>query len=446
MKVVIFLGPSLPLKEAQSVLEAVYLPPASQADLLSALHLHQPQVIGLIDGVFGQSLSVWHKEILYALKRGVRVYGASSMGALRAAETADFGMLGVGEIYSMFRDGRLRDDDEVALLHGPQDYDYRPLTLPMVNVRATLQKALQKGLLDAEACRQLTSVAKSLFYGQRTRSALVKAWADCEGGGAMARFLESDYVDLKRQDALELLTTIAHLPGLPEPPAASFEMQASPLFEALQCLDRRVSDGLGEVSLETVALTSALHHPCFSEVRFQALNRSLVVLMAEHFGVTVTPAEIEKEESRFRLRRQLEDPEDFQRWLHDNHLEAREMQSLMSQLALCRAMQRWLGARTFLEKSTRTYLDELRLRGEFPEAVKQAVELGRANRPLEGRPSLEDLFLEHLLHSDCQPDTQLSEWMQEAGFRSKEELHHHLFLAQSIWSRQGWLGAANEWA
>ena len=54
------------------------------------------RVIGLVDGVFEDRPTVWHKEILWALDRGVRVLGAASLGALRAAECAPFGMEGVG--------------------------------------------------------------------------------------------------------------------------------------------------------------------------------------------------------------------------------------------------------------------------------------------------------------------------------------------------------------
>src|ERR1700722_7996310 len=132
MKAVVFLGPSLPLDEARAILPgAVYLPPAKQAHLLSAVGIHRPNVIGLIDGEFGQSLSVWHKEILFALSRGVAVYGASSMGALRAAETAAFGTRGIGRIFEMYASGELTDDDEVALSHGLDDAGYRKTSEPM---------------------------------------------------------------------------------------------------------------------------------------------------------------------------------------------------------------------------------------------------------------------------------------------------------------------------
>src|SRR6185503_6037302 len=125
LKAVIFLGPSLPLDEAREILDAVYLPPAQQCDLLTATVNEKPDVIGLIDGMFLQSLSVWHKEILFALDQGILIYGSSSMGALRAAETSSFGMVGIGEIYRMYASGELIDDDEVALAHAPADQQYK---------------------------------------------------------------------------------------------------------------------------------------------------------------------------------------------------------------------------------------------------------------------------------------------------------------------------------
>jgi hypothetical protein len=128
------LGPSLPIHEAEEILSAVYLPPARQTDLLTAAINLRPDVIGLIDGVFLHSLSVWHKEILYALNHGILVYGASSMGALRAAETAEFGMIGVGEIYRQYASGELQDDDEVALAHASADQGHRKVSEPMVNI------------------------------------------------------------------------------------------------------------------------------------------------------------------------------------------------------------------------------------------------------------------------------------------------------------------------
>ncbi len=43
------------------------------------------------------------------MKKGVKVYGSSSMGALRASELDEFGMVGVGRIYECYRSGPHRD-------------------------------------------------------------------------------------------------------------------------------------------------------------------------------------------------------------------------------------------------------------------------------------------------------------------------------------------------
>src|SRR4051794_1463402 len=105
----VFLGPSLSWNEARNVLpNATFLPPAKAGDVYLAVK-DGAMVIGIIDGFFEQVPAVWHKEVLYALSKGVHVFGAASMGALRAAELHPFGMIGVGRIFEAYRDGVLED-------------------------------------------------------------------------------------------------------------------------------------------------------------------------------------------------------------------------------------------------------------------------------------------------------------------------------------------------
>ena len=140
----VFTGPTLSPDDAHGELDAVYLPPAAQGDVYRAAR-QRPSAIGIIDGAFERVPAVWHKEILWALVQGIPVFGAASMGALRAAELAPFGMRGVGRIFAAFRDGELEDDDEVAVVHGPADTGYAALSDAMVNIRATLARAEQGG-------------------------------------------------------------------------------------------------------------------------------------------------------------------------------------------------------------------------------------------------------------------------------------------------------------
>ena len=116
-----------------------------------------------MDGVFASSPATWHKEILLALEDGITVYGASSMGALRAAELAPFGMVGVGQIYEAYQDGVYTDDDEVALLHGPARSDYRELSEAMVNIRATVAHAVACGIITAESAGRVIRARRRPF-------------------------------------------------------------------------------------------------------------------------------------------------------------------------------------------------------------------------------------------------------------------------------------------
>ena len=71
---------------------------------------------------------MWHREILYAMSEGIHVFGASSMGALRAAELHGLGMRGIGTVFEAYRQNvfapyppPFERDEEVAVMHGPPE-------------------------------------------------------------------------------------------------------------------------------------------------------------------------------------------------------------------------------------------------------------------------------------------------------------------------------------
>lgn len=135
MKAVIFTGPSLSKEEAKLIFEnATYLPPIKRGDAEKALE-RGAKIIGIIDGVFHQDVAISPREIFEVLKKGVIVVGGSSMGALRAAELDEFGMIGVGKIYEMYKSGEIESDDEVALIFNPLTLE--PLSEPLINIRLT---------------------------------------------------------------------------------------------------------------------------------------------------------------------------------------------------------------------------------------------------------------------------------------------------------------------
>jgi hypothetical protein len=211
MSAIVFSGPTLPPSTAPFIPGMEWRPPVRQGDLYKAA-LCRPALIGVIDGTFELVPTVWHKEILWAMTHGIHVYGAASIGALRAAELCDFGMRGIGDVFRQFHTGVLQDDDEVAVLHGPEQIDYAQVTEAMVNIRATLNHAVHCGIIEPAVAAELVRIGKSLFYKDRTYEAIfTRAAQQSHPHDVLTRFwnwLPSGQIDQKRLDALEMLQTM----------------------------------------------------------------------------------------------------------------------------------------------------------------------------------------------------------------------------------------------
>ncbi len=210
MKTCVFVGPSS---------GGVQLPadwdryaPAAMGAIWRAVQQGYERVV-LVDGVFGTVPAVWHKEILHALCSGVHVYGASSMGALRAAELAPYGMLGVGVIFRLYRAGWLTDDDEVCVIHGPREFGFKPLSLPMVSIRRTVSAMLRAGEVERDVADAALQTLKQHHFSHRTRDAVRQAL----GSSVAIQAFERRYDDLKTRDYQALLEFIRRSPAPPEP-------------------------------------------------------------------------------------------------------------------------------------------------------------------------------------------------------------------------------------
>ena len=197
--VAIYLGPSLDRAEAESILDANYLPPICRGDL--AKLPEATRIVGIVDGEFFQNLAVSPKEVVALLDRGIQVFGAASMGALRAAETYHFGTVGVGEVFQMYRDGVLDGDDEVALAYDRESYAH--FSEPLVNIRRALELALAARVIDETEMRGLIQQMKAYYFPDRSYRALQKL---CPHLGEF--FRNCPPPDVKREDARKLLLAI----------------------------------------------------------------------------------------------------------------------------------------------------------------------------------------------------------------------------------------------
>jgi len=203
----LFVGPTLHGRDVD-LSGLVVRPPASQGDIAQAV-LEGAAAIGLVDGLFDAVAAVWHKEILFALTNGVRVLGAASMGALRAAECEPFGMEPVGAIAQSYMRGERRDDSDVCLAHCPGELEYAPLSEPLVDVEATIRRLVAVGLLAGEEGARLMSAATAMFFASRTVSTmLLKAGFHEARAAAIALAYEQCRVSTKAEDALLLVTRL----------------------------------------------------------------------------------------------------------------------------------------------------------------------------------------------------------------------------------------------
>ncbi|HJJ35637.1 MAG TPA: TfuA-related McrA-glycine thioamidation protein [Methanocorpusculum sp.] len=207
VKITVFLGPSLPVEEARKYLpDAEYLPPVKRGDAALAAS-NGTEVMVIIDGVFFQDESVGHKEILGVIKQGISVYGSSSMGALRACELEPFGMVGVGTVFNWYKSGKIIADDEVGLLYDPETG--MALSEPLVNIRATLTKAVAEGIVSADEEQQIIRAGKSVYYPDRTyRRILKESELPQDRCTVLLSWLKTNTVDQKREDAIACLSLV----------------------------------------------------------------------------------------------------------------------------------------------------------------------------------------------------------------------------------------------
>jgi hypothetical protein len=162
----VFAGPSLPIADRPFVDGVLYLPPASRGDVIRAAREYD--AVLLIDGVFHQDLAPSPKECFESLAYA-RMFGASSMGALRAAECAPYGFTPLGAISRWYVCEYIDGDDEVAVLTHPKTF--AALSVPLVNVRYLAWLAARRGILDRYEAEALVARAREVFYMDRS-------WAD----------------------------------------------------------------------------------------------------------------------------------------------------------------------------------------------------------------------------------------------------------------------------
>jgi hypothetical protein len=370
MTAIVFVGPTLRPEEIAAAGDFMALPPVAQGDVYRAA-LSRPRAIGIIDGYFSSAPSVWHKEILWTISQGVPVFGAASMGALRAAELNGLGMRGVGRIYEAFRGGVLEDDDEVAVVHGPAEIGFPPASEAMVNIRATLALAEAKGVIGTQSRRALEAFAKALFFADRNWPALLAGEAAHGVASpelaALADWLPEGRVDQKRLDALEMLAAMRAAPAAGEPASPTFHFEWTSLWDAFVARSETSTSAppaKGRLILDELRLQGP---EAYREVEVNALLRMIAASGAAR------PDKVPRDAARATLKRLREQfglyaRADLDRWMAANDLNAQALEALIDEEAAVEALRARAG-----RSIDARLIDELRLSGVYARLADRAL-------------------------------------------------------------------------
>lgn len=461
MTAYVFLGPSLPVATARQHLDAVYLPPVVQGDVHRAA-LRRPSLIGIVDGTFERMPSVWHKEILWAMDQGIPVLGASSMGALRAAELDAFGMLGVGRIYEAFRDGVLEDDDEVAIVHATAEDGYRPLSDAMVNLRRLCADALEAAVIDRRTHDIVVDVAKRRFYPERHVTVALRdaaeAGADQDLLDGLRGFARRSSFDQKGEDAIALLDELARRLEAGETTIRTrYAFQYSSVWWQAERTAGRlrfdpVGDGAGGAADDAAGADTPTPSRSPTEATTVSRDRVLDELRLDPGGYRRTWQEAhmrasalhnaamegyEPDEQQlaaalddFRDALGLTTPEDARRWLDANDLTNEQAEHLIRD----EARVRWV-RETGSIPVTDVMPDQLRVAGRYPELAARFREKDRRLREAGlAEVSLEDVGItwSDLLdwffgdRLDTSTPEDLTGFLAEFGYVDETHLRHVL--------------------
>ncbi|HBY58873.1 MAG TPA: hypothetical protein DEH78_03570 [Solibacterales bacterium] len=372
MTAVVFIGPTISSDDARaelrSDLDLLCLGPAAQGDVYRAA-LERPAAIGIIDGYFDRVPAIWHKEILWAMSEGIPVFGGASMGALRAAELEVFGMVGVGAVFEAYRDGILEDDDEVAVAHAAAEFGFRAGSEAMVDIRATLAKACADGVIGECTARKLVDAAKSLFYPQRTFSAVLESVTGVDAAELerLREWLPAGRVNQKRQDAAAVIRAIDQFlaSGMETQPVTYHFEETNYWVEMIRRAEAETRLGpdatvLNELRRDPVKLEQV------SEGAFAWL---LSARQARRDRERVFAARIIERSAAFCRRHGLADERDVEAWLRRCHTSRPQLNRILEASAFVTQGVEWNGVA--LEP---VLLDYLRWTGDYGLLLDRARE------------------------------------------------------------------------
>lgn len=211
---IVFLGPSLSLAKAKKVINADFRPPAKKGDFIKLSMMSDTSIVILIDGVFLQDYPPTPIEVFQVIrKNNFQVYGASSIGALRAVELEKFGMKGIGKIFELYRKNIINSDDEVAVTF---DSEYNLISEAMIDIRYNIFLALKNKVIDNETKKIMVKIAKSIYFPYRNYEYILEKAIELfpikkDSFLKFKEYIINNRISLKESDTLKTLQYVSSI-------------------------------------------------------------------------------------------------------------------------------------------------------------------------------------------------------------------------------------------
>lgn len=201
-----FVGPSVPVRRLRGIRGVEFRPCARRGDVEAAVDDGFRTII-LIDGMMVYSYPPSPKEIAAALDSGVQVYGAASLGALRAVELRRQGMVGCGWVYRQFLIGAVDRDDE--LLASFDETSGEPYTVPLIDVRYACEVACRAGRIEPVQSQGLLERLRTVYFENRTPACIERLARDIRVEKEVIEWIAGPRrLRIKQADALACLRAV----------------------------------------------------------------------------------------------------------------------------------------------------------------------------------------------------------------------------------------------
>ena len=215
-KPIIFLGPSLSHEKARKIFQADFRGPAKKGDLLRVSgDIDDSTIVCLVDALFLQDYPPSPIEVYQLmLNKNIKLYGAASLGALRAVELEKFGMIGMGKIFELYKKGKLTADDEVAVTFVEGEHQLQ--SEAMIDIRFNLFLAHRMGIINEITKKTIAKVAKNIYFPYRNYTDILDQTekqypAISKDLKSFRTYIIKNRQSLKERDTIKLINYVKNL-------------------------------------------------------------------------------------------------------------------------------------------------------------------------------------------------------------------------------------------